>query len=145
MNSKPPTKYSKILWISATPPSTQQHAQISLLSHTTKKTQSPHIIIIPSCPLPISNSISPAITSLKEEGLSKIFADKKMTKSWYSKNLDIYKIPSIKIYSLETKIKNKRNSPSMRGRPSSTPNTSLFPQKMNPFPQTVLTLQLKNQ
>jgi len=75
----------------------------------------------------------------------KIFADKKMKKSWYSKNLDIYQIPSIKKYSLEAKIKNKKNNPSTKENPSSILTTSPFPQKMSPSLPTDLTRQLKNQ
>lgn len=67
-----------------------------------------------------------------------------MKKSWYSKNLDIYKILSIKIYSLETKIKNQDNNLNTREKPSSTRSTSLFHPKMILFLHTVPILRLKS-
>ena len=112
MSLRRPTRSSKILETSAFPPPIQPHAPINSIIPTMKTTRS---LLSKITLLPATTTHSPQNPSkrkLPRTLLLEIFADKKMIKSLYSKNMDIYQVPSIKKNTLlpNTKSQNKINS-----------------------------------
>lgn len=112
MSLRRPTRSSKILETSATPPPIPPHAPINSTIPTMKTTRS---LLSKTTLLPATTTHfppNPSKRKLPRSPLLEIFADKKMIKSLYSKNMDIYQVPSIKKNTLlpNTKSQNKTNS-----------------------------------
>ena len=74
---------------------------------------------------------SPSKTKLPRTPLLEIFADKKMIKSSYSKNMDIYQVPSIKKNTLHPHTKSQNKINNSMPTTTSTPASITFLRRTN--------------